>query len=115
MKSEFEMSMLGELSYFLGLQISQLKNGTFLSQTKYAKEMLNKFHMEDCKPMGTLMIIGCKFTKNDDSPDVDQTTYRSMIGNLLYLIASRPDIMHTICLVARFQSSPKESHVMVVK
>ena len=82
-QSEFEMSMLGELSYFLGLQISQLKNGKFLSQTKYAKEMLKRFHMEDCKPMGTPMIIGCKLTKNDDSRNVYRTTYRSMIGSLL--------------------------------
>ena len=79
----------------------------FISQTKYAKEMLKKFHMEDCKPMGTPMIIGCKLTKNDDSPDVDQTTYRSMIGSLLYLTYSRPDIMHVVCLVARFQSLSK--------
>ena len=68
MQSEFEMSMLGELSYFLGLQISQLENGIFISQTKYAKEMLKKFYMEDCKPMETPMITGCKLTKNDDSP-----------------------------------------------
>ena len=74
---EFEMSILGKLSYFLGLQISQLENGIFLSQTMYAKEMLKKFYMEDCKSMGTPMIIGCKLTKNDDSPNVDQTTYRS--------------------------------------
>ena len=84
-----------------------MENGIILSQTKYAKEMLKKFHMEDCKPMGTPMIIGCKLTKNDDSPNVDQTTYRSMIGSLLYLTASRPDIMHVVCLVARFQSLPK--------
>ena len=77
--------------------------------------MLKKFHMEDCKPMGTPMVTRCKLTKNDDSPNVDQTTYRSMIGSLLYLTALRPDIMHVVCLVARFQSSPKESHIMVVK
>ena len=77
--------------------------------------MLKKFHMEDCKPMGTKMIIGCKLTKNDDSPNVDQTTYRSMIGSLLYLTPSRLDIMHVVCLVARFQSSPKESHAVAIK
>ena len=58
--------------------------------------------MEDCKPMGTPMIIGYKLTKNDDSLDVDQTTYRSMIGSLLYLTTSRPDIMHVVCFIARF-------------
>ena len=70
--------------------------------------------MKDCKPMEIPMIIGCKLTKNDDSPNVDQTTYRSMIGSLLYLRASRPNIMHVVCLVVRFQSSPKESNVMVI-
>ena len=107
MQSEFEMSMLGELSYFIGLQTSQLENGIFLSQTKYAKEMLNKFYMEDCKPTETPMIKGCKLTKNDDSPNVDQTTYRSMIGSLLYLTTSRPNIMHFVYLVTIFQSSRK--------
>ena len=107
--------MMWELSYFLGLQISHLENGIFLSQNKYAKEILKNFHMEYCKPMGTPMITGSKLTKIDDSPNVDQTTYRSMIGSLLYLIVSRPDIMHVVCLVARFQSSPKESHVIELK
>jgi hypothetical protein len=93
MQEEFEMSMLGELSLFLGLQVNQTKNGIFVSQTKYINEMLKKFQMEDSKPMGTPMVIGCKLSLEDDSPKVDQTMYRSMVGSLLYSRTTRPGIM----------------------
>ncbi|XP_043717478.1 uncharacterized mitochondrial protein AtMg00810-like [Telopea speciosissima] len=115
MKYEFEMSMLGELSYFLGLQVSQRQKGIFISQMKYTKEMLKKFQMEDNKPVGTPMVVGCKLSTDDESPSVDQTRYRSMIGSLLYLTASRPDILQAVCLVARFQASPKETHLLAIK
>ena len=109
------MSLLGELSFFLGLQISQLDEGIFISQTKYIKEMLKKFKMEDCKPVSTPMVTGCKLSKDDESKEVDQRQYRSMIGSLLYVTASRPDVMQAVGQVARFQASPKESHVLAVK
>ena len=115
MKNEFEMSMLGELSFFLGLQIHKRKNGIFLSQQKYVGEMLSKFQMHDCKPVSTPMVTGCKLSKEEDSPKVDQTLYRSMIGSLLYLTASRPDILQSMCLVARYQANPREAHMIVVK
>ena len=115
MQTEFEMSMIGELAFFLGLQINQLKNGMFISQTKYVKEMLKKFTMEDCKPVSTPMTTGCKLSKDDKAPTVDQTQYRSMIGSLLYLTATRPDILQAVCMVARFQANPKETHVTAVK
>ena len=82
MESEFEMSMKRELSFFLGLQITQRFEGIFLSQEKYLREMLKRFQMEDSKPMGTPMVTGCKLSKDDDSLDVDQSSYRSMIGSL---------------------------------
>lgn len=107
MKTKFEMSMLGELSYFLGLQISQQEKGIFISQTKYVKDMLKKFQMEDNKPVSTPMVIGCKLSKLDESPEVEQTLYRSMIGSLLYLTTSRLDIVQTVCMVEIFQDSPK--------
>lgn len=115
MQLEFEMSMLGELSFFLGFMVTQLPKGIFLSQTKYAKEMLKRFHMDECSSVSTPMTIGCKLGKEDDSPCVDQTKYRYMIRSLLYLIASRLGIMHGVCLVAHFQASPRESHVTIVK
>src|SRR5271156_4237316 len=99
MQSEFEMSMIGELSYFLGLQISQKYEGLFLSQEKYLKEMLKKFQMEDSNPVSTPMVSGCKLSKDDISPAVDQKMYRSMIGSLLYITASIPDIMHAVGMV----------------
>ena len=92
MANEFEMSMIGELSYFLGLQIKQMKNGTFMIQGKYIKDMLKKFGMNDAKaistPMGTNGSLDCDASANM----VDQKMYRSMIGSLLYVTASRPDV-----------------------
>jgi hypothetical protein len=107
MESEFEMSMIGELSFFLGLQITQRPDGIFISQGKYLREMLKRFQMEDSKPVGTPMVTGCKLSKDDDSPDVDQSSYRSMIGILLYITTSRPDIMHVVGMVGRYQAAPK--------
>ena len=85
MKKEFEMSMLGELTLFLGLQVFQKEKWIFISQTKYIKDMLKKFKMEDSKPISTLMVMGCKLSKNDESLEVDHTMYRSMIGSFLYV------------------------------
>jgi hypothetical protein len=115
MESEFEMPMIGELSFFLVLQITQRSEGMFISQEKYLREMLKRFQMEDSKPMGTPMVTGCKLSKDDDSPDVDQHSYRLMIGSLLYIKTSHPDIMHVLGMVGRYQSAPKQSHLLAVK
>ena len=115
MQSVFEMSMIGELSYFLGLQISQKPEGLFLSQEKYLKEMLKKFQMEDSNPVSTPIVSGCKLSKDDASSEVDQKMYRSMIGSLLYITTSRPDNMHVVGMVGRFQAAPKQSHLLAVK
>jgi hypothetical protein len=115
MQSEFEMSMIGELSFFLGLQITQRSEEIFISQEKYLREMLKRFQMEYSTPMSTPMVTGCKLRKDDDSADVDQSSYRSMIGILLYITASHPDIMHALGMVGRYQSAPKESHLLAVK
>jgi hypothetical protein len=115
MESEFEMSMIGELAFFLGLQITQRPEGMFISQEKYLREMLKKFQMEDSKPVGTPMVTGCKLRKYDDSPDVGQSSYRSMIGSLLYITTSRPDIMHVVGMVGRYQDASKQSHLQAVK
>ena len=87
------MSMLVELAFFLGLQISQSNKGIFISQTKYIKEMLKKFKMEDCKPVSTPMVTSCKLNKDDESLEVDHNMFKSMIGSLLYVIATRPHVM----------------------
>ena len=77
--------------------------------------MLKRFKMGDSKPVGTPMVTGCKLSKDDDSPDVDQSSYRSIIGSLFYITASRPDIMHVVGMVGRYQSAPKQSHLQAVK
>ena len=77
--------------------------------------MLKKFQMEDCKPVSTPMITGCKLSKDDESTEVDQRLYRSMIGILLYVTSSRPDVMQFVGQVARFQDAPKETHIIAVK
>jgi hypothetical protein len=90
------MSVLGELSFFLGLQIRQSNQGIFISQTKYIREMLKRFGMEDCKPVITPMQTSCKLSKDDNSKSTDQRQYRSMIGSLLYVTTSRPDVMRAV-------------------
>ena len=77
--------------------------------------MLKKFKMEDSKPVGTPMVTGCKLSKDDESVEVDHTMFRSMIGSLLYVTATRTDVTQAVGLVARFQSTPKETHVTTVK
>ncbi|GJW52923.1 retrovirus-related pol polyprotein from transposon TNT 1-94 [Tanacetum coccineum] len=111
---EFEMSMMGELN-FLGLQIKQMEDGIFFNQSKYIKEMLKKLGLEDSKLMKTPMSSDTKLTKDEECESVDSTKYRGMIGNLLYLTASRHDIMFSVCLCARFQEAPKTSHLEAVK
>jgi transposase InsO family protein len=115
MQGEFEMSMMGELNFFLGLQIKQTKEGIFINQAKYTKELLKKFGMDELKPMSTPMSPSTKLDKDDKGKNVDEKKYRGMIGSLLYLTASRPDIMFSVCLCARFQSCPKESHLIAIK
>ena len=102
MTSEFEMSMIEELSYFLGHQIKQLKNGTFVSQGKYIKDMLNKFGMDDGKAISTPMGTNESLDSDASGNIVDQKMYRSMIGSLLYVTASRPDVIFSVCMCARF-------------
>jgi hypothetical protein len=93
MQNEFEMSLLGEISLFLGLHIFQRNQGIVISQTKYIREMLKRFRMEYCKPITTPMQTICKLRKDDDSKYRDQKKYSSMIGSLLYVTTSRPDVM----------------------
>ncbi|GJW00973.1 retrovirus-related pol polyprotein from transposon TNT 1-94 [Tanacetum coccineum] len=97
MKSRFEMSMMGEMTFFLGLQVNQSPRGIFINQSNYVLEILKKYGMEACDPV------------------VDATKYRSMIGALMYLTSSRPDIVHATCLCARYQAKPTEKHLKEVK
>jgi hypothetical protein len=107
--------MMGELKYFLGFQVKQLQDGTFISQTKYIQDRLNKFEMKDAKPIKTPMGTNGHLDLDAGGKSVDQKVYRSMIGSLLYLCASRPDIMLFACMCARFQADSKEAHLRAVK
>jgi hypothetical protein len=102
MTQKFEMSTMGELTYFLGFQVKQLKDGTFFSQTKYTQDLLKRFGIKDAKPAKTPMGTDGHVDLNKGGKFVDQKAYRSMIGSLLYLCASRPDIMLSVCICARF-------------
>ncbi|KAK6150787.1 hypothetical protein DH2020_015719 [Rehmannia glutinosa] len=115
MQDEFEMSMMGELNFFLGLQIKQFQEGIYISQSKYTKELLKKFGIEEGRTVSTPMATNVKIDKDEKRKSVDESKYRDMIGSLLYLTASRPDILHVVCLCARFQSNPKESHMSATK
>jgi hypothetical protein len=115
MTDMFEMSMMGELKYFFGFQIKHLEDDTFISQTKYAFDLLKKFGMDKVKPIKTSMCTNGHLDLNIGGKSVDQKVYHFMIGSLLYLCASRPDIMLSLCMCARFQATPKECHLRVVK
>jgi hypothetical protein len=111
MSNQFEMSMIGELIFFLGFQVKQMREGIFISQEKYIKDLLKRFKMDDYKPIKTPMSSNGHLDLDEGGKPVDQTLYRSMIGSLLYLTASRPDIMFSMCMCARFQACPQELHL----
>ncbi|GJZ15453.1 putative ribonuclease H-like domain-containing protein [Tanacetum coccineum] len=115
MKDKFQMSSMGELTFFLGLQVQQKQKGIFISQDKYVHEILKKFNYTDVKSASTPTDLERPLVKDSDAEDVDEHLYRSMIGSLMYLTASRPDIMFAVCACARFQVSPKTSHLLAVK
>jgi hypothetical protein len=115
MSREFDISMMGELQFFLRLQIKQSKEGTFVHQAKYTKDIVRKFKMEDSKAMATPMSTTTDLDADEEGEHVDQKEYRSMIGSLLYLTTTRPNIQFSVCLCARFQASPRTSHRQAVK
>ncbi|GLT32318.1 hypothetical protein SLA2020_069930 [Shorea laevis] len=115
MMKEFEMLDLGEMKYFLGMEIEQYKNGIFISQRKYALDVLKKFGMEDCKSVATPLVLNEKYVIDDGKEKANSSSYRSLIGSLLYLTASRPDLMYLVSLLSRFMSSPNYTHFSAAK
>lgn len=110
MKTEFEMTDLGLLHYFLGIKAKQGDHMISISQKKYAMELLVKFNMSDSISAATPMEVGLKLTKDSHGESVDPTLFRSLVGCLMYLTATRPDIMFSVSLVSRFMENPKKSH-----
>ncbi|GJU80154.1 putative ribonuclease H-like domain-containing protein [Tanacetum coccineum] len=115
MHKKFQMSSMGELTFFLGLQVTQKDDGIFISQDKYVDEILNKFGFSTVKTASTPMETSKPLMKDENAEDVDVHLYRSMIGSLIYLASSRPDIMFVVCACPRFQVTPKVSHLHAVK
>ncbi|GKD36583.1 uncharacterized mitochondrial protein-like protein [Tanacetum coccineum] len=115
MHEKFQMSSMGELTFFLGLQVKQKKDGIFISQDKYVDEILKKFGFTEVKTTSTRMETQKPMIKDEDGKEVDVHMYRSMIGSLMYLTSSRPDIMLAVCACARYQVNPKVSHFHAAK
>ena len=115
MKEEFEMTDMGLLRYFLGIEVDQNKNGIFISQAKYVNEVLSRFNMQDSKATITPTVMGLKISKEDSSKHFDPSVYKSIVGSLMYLTATRPDIMYAVSLISRFMEKPKETHWQAAK
>ncbi|GJS82009.1 retrovirus-related pol polyprotein from transposon TNT 1-94 [Tanacetum coccineum] len=115
MTTKFKMSMMGQMSFFLGLQISQSPRGIFLNQSKYAYEIIKKYGLLTSDSVDTPMVEKNKLDEDLQGTPVDATLYRGMIGSLMYLTSSRPDLIYAVCLCARYQAKPTEKHLNAVK
>ncbi|GJY54346.1 retrovirus-related pol polyprotein from transposon TNT 1-94 [Tanacetum coccineum] len=115
MTTKFKMSMMGQMSFFLGLQISQSPRGIFINQSKYASEIVKKYGMISTDSVDTPLVEKSKLDEDLQGKQVDATLYRCMIGSLMYLTSSRPDLIHVVCLCARYQAKPTEKHLQAVK
>jgi hypothetical protein len=109
-KNELQMSIMGELTFFLAIQVKQTKEVIFIHQAKYTKDLMKKFNMVELKPMSTLMNTVAALDLDENGEAVNQREYKSMIGSLLYLMMTRSDIQIAMCLYAHFQSSSRSSH-----
>eukprot|EP00253_Pinus_taeda_P005140 PITA_05140 len=108
MRGEFEMSDMGLLRYFLGIEVEQRENGIFISQAIYVNEVLERFNMQECKVTITPTVMGLKLSKEDSNKDFDPSLYKSIVGSLMYLTATRPDIIFVVSLISRFMERPKK-------
>ena len=115
MQAKFKMSMIGELNHFLGLQIHQQELGIFISQSKYAINLVKKFGLESASSVRTLISQNVKLTIDLLGKSVDSSLYKSMVASLLYLTARRPDISYSVRVCARYQANPKESYMIALK
>ncbi|GKD51358.1 retrovirus-related pol polyprotein from transposon TNT 1-94, partial [Tanacetum coccineum] len=115
MSSKFQMSVMGQMSFFLGLQVSQNPRGIFINQSKFAVEIFKKFEMDSCDPIDTPMVDRLKLDEDPLGVPVDQTRFRSMVGSLMYLTASKPDLVFAVCMCARYQASPTKKHLEALK
>eukprot|EP00253_Pinus_taeda_P030415 PITA_30415 len=115
MKEEFEMTDMGLLKYFLGMEVEQNENEIFISQAKYVNEVLERFNMQNSKAAITPKVMGLKLNKEDSSKYFDPSLYKSIVGSLMYLTATTLYIMHAVSLISRFMERPKEAHWQAAK
>lgn len=115
MKSEFEMTNLGLLRYFFGMELKQLENSIFISQGKYVADILEKFNMQKNNPSPTPTVIGLKLRKEDCSSNVNVTLYKTMLGSLMYLTTAMPNMIYVVSLVSRFIERPRETNWKATK
>ncbi|XP_052287365.1 uncharacterized mitochondrial protein AtMg00810-like [Citrus sinensis] len=115
MIKEFEMTGIGLMAYYLGIEVKQKEEGIFISQESYAKEILKKFKMNDCKPISTPVECGVKLSKHDEGEGIDPTFFKSFVGSLRYLTCTRPYILYVVGLVSRYMENPKTTHFKATK
>nr|GFB64523.1 hypothetical protein [Tanacetum cinerariifolium] len=115
MVKRFEISIMGEMKFFLGLQVNQFSNGIFINNSKYILDILKRFEMENCDTVPTPMVEQAQLKPDLVRKPVEHTDYRSMIGSFMYVTSSRPDIMFATCMRARYQANPNKHHVLAIK
>lgn len=115
MMLEFDMSDLGRMKYFLGVEVKQCSNGIFICQRRYAREVLTKFGMENSNAVKNPIVTGTKLFKDKNGVKVDETLFKQVVGSLMYLTATRPDLMYGVSLISRFMSNPTMSHWLAAK
>lgn len=115
MKHEFDMTDLGKMRYFLGLEILQNSRGVFISQKKYALQVLQKFGMDGSNSVQNPIVPGCKLVKDESGVKVDKIYFKQIVGSLMYLTVTRPDVMFVVGLISRYMENPTELHLQVAK
>ncbi|MCI16949.1 copia-type polyprotein, partial [Trifolium medium] len=115
MKKRFAMTDLGKMKYFLGIEVYQGNERIFIHQKKYGSEILKRFGMQDCNKVCSPIVPGCKLVKDENGKVADATVYKQMIGCLMYLLATRPDMAFSVCLAVRYMERPTDMHVAAIK
>ena len=115
MQKKFSMIDMGRMRYFLGVEVKKIDEGIFISQSKYAAVILARFGMENCNMLCNRIVTGSKLVKDENGKDVDASKYKHIVGCLMYLLATRPDLAYSVCLVDRYMERPIEMHLSCIR